>query len=70
MQDLVLLVADKNAQFALSGALHRPQAMGIRSIELVFLVHPGRDGGTRKTGARDPQPGGTAFSPCHPGSRS
>lgn len=50
MQDLVLLVADKNAQFALSGALHRPQAMGIRSIEFVFLVHPGRDGGTRKTG--------------------
>ena len=50
MQDLVLLVADKNAQFALSGALHRPQAIGIRSIEFVFLVHPGRDGGTRKSG--------------------
>ena len=50
MQDLVLLVADKNAQFAISGALHRPQAMGIRSIEFVFLVHPGRDGGTRETG--------------------
>ncbi len=50
MQDLVLLVADKNAQFALSGALHRPQAMGIRNIEFVFWVHPGRDGGTRKTG--------------------
>jgi len=50
MQDLVLLVADKNIQFALSGALHRPKAIGIRSIEFVFLVHPGRDGGTRKSG--------------------
>jgi hypothetical protein len=50
MLDLVLLVADKNAQFALRGALQRPQALGIRSIEFDFLVHPGRDGGTRKTG--------------------
>ncbi len=50
MQDLVLLVADKNAQFALRGALQRPQAMGIRRIEFDFRVHPGRDGGTRKTG--------------------
>lgn len=50
MKDLVLLVADKNAQFALKGALSRPEALGIRPIEFEFRVHPGRDGGTRKTG--------------------
>ena len=46
----MLLVADKNAHFALKGALARPEAMGIRPIEFEFRVHPGRDGGTRKTG--------------------
>ena len=50
MKDLVLLMADKNAQFALKGALGRPQALGIRPIEFEFRVHPGRDGGTRKSG--------------------
>lgn len=50
MKDLVLLVADKNAQFALSGALWRPEALGIRPIEFEFRVHPGRDGGARKSG--------------------
>ena len=50
MKNLVLLVADKNAQFALKGALSRPEALGIRPIEFEFLVHPGRDGGTRKSG--------------------
>src|SRR6266853_5633866 len=50
MKDLVLLVADKNAQFALKGALGRPEALGIRPIGFEFLVHPGRDGGTRKSG--------------------
>jgi hypothetical protein len=50
MKDLVLIVADKNAQFALKGALGRPEALGIRPIEFEFRVHPGRDGGTRKTG--------------------
>ena len=50
MKDLVLLVADKNTQFALKGALGRPEALGIRPIEFEFRVHPGRDGGARKTG--------------------
>jgi hypothetical protein len=50
MKDLVLLVADKNAHFALKGALERPNAFGIRPIQFEFRVHPGRDGGTRKTG--------------------
>ena len=50
MKDLVPLVADKNAQFALMGALQRSKALGIRPIEFEFRVHPGRDGGARKSG--------------------
>ena len=50
MKDLVLLVADQNAHFALKGALGRPEALGIAPIDFEFRVHPGRDGGVRKTG--------------------
>jgi len=50
MKDLVILVADKNMQFALKGALSRRESLEIRTIEVDFLVHPGRDGGTRKSG--------------------
>jgi len=50
MKDLFILVADKNAEFALKGALARPEALGIRSVEFEIRTHPGRDGGTRKTG--------------------
>jgi hypothetical protein len=50
MKDLVVMVADKNAQFALRGALNRPEALGIRRIQFEFRVHPGRDGGARKSG--------------------
>ena len=50
MKDLVLLVADKNAQFALKGALERPTALGIRPVTFDFIVHPEHDGGVRKTG--------------------
>ena len=51
MQDLVVLVADKNMQYALRGALARHQALGIRPLTVEFLVHMGRDGGVRTTGA-------------------
>lgn len=51
MQDLVVLVADKNMQFALQGALGRPHAMGVRPFTYEFRVHMGRDGGVRTTGA-------------------
>ena len=51
MQDLVVLVADKNMQFALQGALDRPQALGIRPLTYEFRSHMGRDGGVRTTGA-------------------
>jgi hypothetical protein len=50
MKDLVVLVADKNIQFAMQGALHRHQALGIRPIDFDFRPHPGRDGGARTTG--------------------
>lgn len=46
-----MLVADKNAQFALQGALSRPHALGIRSITYEFRSHPGRDGGVRASGS-------------------
>ncbi len=51
MLDLVVLVADKNMQFALQGALARHQAMGIRPMSYEFRSHMGRDGGVRTTGA-------------------
>lgn len=50
MKDLVLLVADKNMHFALKGALERPEALGIRPVQYEIPVHPGRDGGMRKSG--------------------
>lgn len=51
MRDLVVLTADKNMQFALRGALQRPDALRIRPIEFDFRVHAGRDGGARSSGA-------------------
>jgi hypothetical protein len=50
LKDLVVLVAGKNELYAFKGALKRPEALGIRSISVEFLVHPNRDGGVRKTG--------------------
>jgi hypothetical protein len=51
MKDLLLLVPDKNTQFALRGALGRHEALDIHPIEFEFLVHSGRDGGVRANGA-------------------
>ncbi len=51
MLDLVILAADKNAQFALRGGLRRSEAMGTRAIEFECIVHPQRDSGVRKSGA-------------------
>ena len=51
MQDLVVLVADKNMQFALQGAFGRPLALGVRPFTYEFRSHMGRDGGVRTTGA-------------------
>jgi len=51
MKDLFILVADKNSEFALKGALARPEALGIHPIQFEIRPHVGRDGGARKTGA-------------------
>jgi hypothetical protein len=52
MKDLIILVADKSMESALRGGLSRPQSLGIRDITFDFLQHPGRDGGTRTSGAQ------------------
>jgi hypothetical protein len=52
MKDLIVLVADKNMQFALQGGLNRPESLGTREISFDFRQHPGRDGGTRSNGAQ------------------
>jgi len=45
-RDLVVLVADKNMEFAVKGLLCRDQALGIRpSISFEVWVHPERDPG-------------------------
>jgi hypothetical protein len=51
MKDLVLLVADKNMQYALQGALQRPSALNTAAFKFEFRVHAGRDGGVRSSGA-------------------
>lgn len=45
MIDLVCLLADKSIEAAVDGALRRPQALGIRSIQFETVVHPRRDPG-------------------------
>ncbi len=48
MKDLIVLVADKNMESAISGMLGRPQELGIRPISYDLFVHPRRDPGCRK----------------------
>lgn len=45
--DLVVLVADKNMEFAVKGLLMRPRALGIRALNAKILVHPHHDSGCR-----------------------
>lgn len=45
MNDLAVLVADKNTEAALTALLARPQALGIRPIAATIFVHPRRDPG-------------------------
>mgnify|MGYP000871502458 CR=1 FL=1 len=49
-QDLAIVVADKNMDFALRGILSRPKALGIRGIRHRTIPHSGRDGGVRTSG--------------------
>lgn len=44
-KDLLLLVADKDAELSISALLGRPQALGIRPITFDTFRHPNRDAG-------------------------
>jgi hypothetical protein len=52
MKDLIVLVADKNMQFAMQGGLDRPESLRTHAISFDFRQHPGRDGGARANGAQ------------------
>lgn len=45
MNDLAVLVADKNTDAALTALFARPQALGIRPVVASIFVHPRRDPG-------------------------
>jgi hypothetical protein len=51
VNDLVVLAADRNIEFAMRGILERHQAIGIRGIRFDIYVHPERDPGCRHHGA-------------------
>jgi len=48
-RDLIILVADKNMEFAIKGLLTRPQSLNIRKINTQIYVHPERDPGCYRT---------------------
>src|SRR5437762_1447368 len=52
MRDLVVLVPDKNTEYAVRGALGREQSLGIRPVDFSVIVDPGRDGGVRRRGTQ------------------
>lgn len=45
MKDLIVLVADKNMEYAVKGLFGRSRDLGIRPIEWDMFVHPRRDPG-------------------------
>ena len=45
MKDLLVVAADKSMQQALKGLLARPQALGIREVEVDIYPHPRHDPG-------------------------
>lgn len=49
-RNLVVLVADSNAESTVCGLLLRPQALGIRPVRFDVYVHVARDPGCFKTG--------------------
>lgn len=50
-KDLVVLVADKNMEFAIRGILSRPKALGLCDISFDIFVHPERDPGCLNRGS-------------------
>jgi hypothetical protein len=59
--DLILLVADKNIEFAMRGTLARHQALNIRSPRFVIYVHPERDPGCLRKANTFLRPHGSAY---------
>lgn len=55
MRDLIVLVPDKNTEYAVRGALTRSEALGIRPVTATVLVEPNRDGGVRVRGPQTVQ---------------
>ena len=49
-KDLIVLVADKDMEYALKGLLARPAALGIRSVNADILVHPQHDAACAQRG--------------------
>ncbi len=49
-KDLVILVADKNMEFAVRGILTRRDALAMRELSFDLYVHPERDPGCLKRG--------------------
>jgi hypothetical protein len=49
-KDLLLLVADKNQEFACRGLLTRTPSLGIRAVEFDIYPHPEHDPGCRTKG--------------------
>jgi len=50
MIDLIVMVADKNAEYAVRGAIDRFHSLQTRAFSTEFRVHPGHDGGARNSG--------------------
>ena len=49
-KDLIVLAADHNIEQALIGLFTRPEALGIRSIDVNISVHPQHDPGCATRG--------------------
>lgn len=49
-KDLVVLVADRNIEYAIKGLLERPRALRIRSVGFNIYKHPENDPGCRSHG--------------------
>lgn len=56
MQDLIVLVADKNMEMAVRGLLSRPEALGIRPVTFEIVCHSQRDPGVRRNASAFLQP--------------
>lgn len=50
VKDLVLLVADKNMEYAVKGLLERHSSIGIRALTYDVFVHPQHDSGCLREG--------------------